>query len=93
MLNAVVANIVSTQVQQNEISHGKRCRYKLRPKFTKVIGSDLELLQLRDVAQMAQLNSARLRDFVHVELDVSDVVQVLRFDEGLESIVTNPVDS
>ena len=74
MFDSIVADIISTQIKQSQISHCKSSCNELCAQLSKIIGSNLKFLKLWYVAEMTQLYSSCLTDFVHIKFDVSYII-------------------
>ena len=88
-----VSNIVSVDIQKLYLSHRVSGRNVLRSLLSKVIRPDFQLLEIRDVAEMTQLDSSSLGDLVHIDFQISHAVELFTFNQVFETLVTNSVDS
>lgn len=77
----------------DEVSHSQCSCDELSTQLSELICSYLELLQLWNVTKMTQLDSSSCCDFVHVESEVSDIVEFVTFDKHFEAIISDPVVS
>lgn len=77
----------------HEITESVGGRDELGTALAEVIVSDLELLEVRDVALVAQLDRAALCHLIHVDPQITQEVEVLRLDDKLKAIVAYLVDA
>ena len=77
----------------DKISQGVGSRHELSSSLAEAVVAHFELSQVWNVALVTQLDRAALRDFVHIDAQIPQEVQVLGLDDELEAVVANSVDS
>lgn len=76
-----------------EVSHRVGGCDELGAQLSELVVSDLELGQLWNVTEMTQLDCPILCDLVHIQLQILNVVQSVRFDEPLKTLIFDLVYS
>ena len=77
----------------NKVSHGIRGSDVLCANLAKVIGSDLQLVQVWNVAFVGDLHSPTFCDFIHIDSQVSEVGERMRYHQEFETLVSNFINS
>lgn len=88
-----ISDVVSGDVQVREVSHRVGGCDELGAELSKLVISNLELGQLWNITEMTKLNCASLRNLVHIQLQILNVIQSVRFDEPLKTLVFDLVYS
>lgn len=77
----------------DQVPHRVRSGYVLAAYLAEVIRADLEFAEAWNVALVAYLDTTLLSDLVHVQSQVSKILQGMRDHEAFEAIVADSVDS